>query len=46
MKHFLLLTGFGICIFSLYAQNKLTPEQLWKFGRVSGMGLSDRKSVV
>ena len=46
MKHFLLLTGFGICIFSLYAQNKLTPEQLWKFGRVSGMGLSKDKQHI
>lgn len=46
MKHFLLLTGFGICIFSLYAQNKLTPEQLWKFGRVSGMGLSKDKQYM
>ena len=46
MKHFLLLTGFGICIFSLYAQNKLTPEQLWKFGRISGMGLSKDKQYM
>ena len=40
MKHFLLLLAFSISLFSLRAQNKLTPEQLWKLGRVSALGLS------
>ena len=40
MKYILLLTGFSLSLFSLQAQNKLTPEQLWKLGRVSGLGMS------
>ena len=40
MKYFLLLAGFSLSLFSLQAQNKLTPEQLWKLGRVSGLGMS------
>ncbi len=40
MKYILLLTGFSLILFSLQAQNKLTPEQLWKLGRVSGLGMS------
>ncbi len=40
MKHFLLLLSFSIALLSVQAQNKLTPEQLWKLGRVSALGLS------
>ncbi|WP_128546241.1 S9 family peptidase [Larkinella soli] len=43
-------TGFlgGLLLLSLatYAQNRLTPEQLWKLGRVSGLGLSKDKKYV
>ena len=36
-----------IAVVSVKAQNLLTPEQLWKFGRVSGKGISkDGKFVV
>jgi dipeptidyl aminopeptidase/acylaminoacyl peptidase len=46
MKRILLFATLATCTLS-YAQNKLTPEQLWKFGRVSGLGLSkDRQFVV
>ncbi|MEP6617541.1 MAG: hypothetical protein ABJA57_13215, partial [Ginsengibacter sp.] len=31
----------------LFAQNKMTPELLWKLGRVKGVGVTkDGKSVV
>lgn len=41
----LLLSLFSTTI--VHAQNLLTPEQLWKFGRVSGKGISkDQKYVV
>jgi dipeptidyl aminopeptidase/acylaminoacyl peptidase len=40
MKHiFLFLSVICLTLFS-QAQNKLTPEQLWKFGRVTGLGIS------
>lgn len=46
MKHFLLFAAFAFCTLT-QAQNKLTPEQLWKFGRVSGLGLSiDRQYLI
>jgi dipeptidyl aminopeptidase/acylaminoacyl peptidase len=40
MKYFLLITGFVTTVFSSQAQTKLTPEQLWKLGRVTGLGIS------
>jgi len=47
MKHrfiFLLLTFFGI---SSFCQEKMTPELLWKLGRVSALGISkDKKYIV
>jgi len=46
MKPFLLLAVLTATIFSTTAQNKLTPEQLWKFGRVTGMGLSKDKQYL
>lgn len=38
----------GLLLFSLpgMAQEKLTPEALWKLGRVSGLGLSKDKNFV
>ena len=45
MKKLLLL--LPLLVGSLQAQNVLTPEQLWKLGRVSGKGISkDGQSVV
>jgi len=46
MKCFLLLAGMSSLLFSAQAQNKLTPEQLWKLGRVSGLGISKNKEYV
>jgi dipeptidyl aminopeptidase/acylaminoacyl peptidase len=47
MKHrfvFLLFTLFSI---SSFAQKKMTPELLWKLGRVSALGISkDKKYIV
>jgi dipeptidyl aminopeptidase/acylaminoacyl peptidase len=44
------ITGLFLLLFAaitINAQNLLTPEQLWKFGRVSGKGISkDGKFVV
>ncbi|MEP7236982.1 MAG: alpha/beta fold hydrolase [Ferruginibacter sp.] len=46
MKKFMLFL-FAICSLSLNAQNKMTPELLWKLGRVSGLGISkDGKYVL
>ena len=46
MKKLLLLV-FVFCCFTLFAQNKMTPELLWKLGRVSGLGISkDGKYVL
>jgi dipeptidyl aminopeptidase/acylaminoacyl peptidase len=46
MKHFILL--FAICVtISLNAQDRMTPELLWKLGRVSAMGITkDGKEVI
>lgn len=46
MKKLLLaLIAFSCC--SAFAQNKMTPELLWKLGRVSGLGISkDGKYVL
>ncbi len=46
MKKLLLLL-FSFCCLSVFAQNKMTPELLWKLGRVSGLGVSkDGKYVL
>ena len=46
MKKLLLLV-FAFCCFTVFAQNKMTPELLWKLGRVSGLGVSkDGKYVL
>ncbi len=47
MKKLFLFILFIALIFDLNAQNKLTPEQMWKFGRVSDARLSpDGKTVL
>ena len=39
--------GFLLLSLATQAQNPLTPEQLWKWGRVSGLGISkDKNSVI
>ncbi len=39
--------GLVLISFGSQAQNLLSPEQLWKLGRVSGLGLSvDKKNVI
>ncbi len=44
-KLLLLIVAFSCC--SVMAQNKMTPELLWKLGRVSGLGISkDGKYVL
>ncbi len=40
MKRFLFLLLIASFASTANAQTKLTPEQLWKFGRVSGLGIS------
>ncbi|KAA9349208.1 S9 family peptidase [Larkinella humicola] len=41
------LGGFLLLSLATQAQNPLTPEQLWKWGRVSGLGISkDKTSVI
>lgn len=44
----LLATGMlGVLLGTTQAQQRLNPEQLWKLGRVSGLGISkDKKNVV
>ncbi len=43
----LLLSVFTLLSFFCFAQNKMTPELLWKLGRVSGLGISkDGKYVL
>ena len=46
MKQLLMVT-FTLVFFSSFAQNRMTPELLWKLGRVSGLGISkDGKYVL
>ncbi|MDB5191900.1 MAG: family peptidase [Segetibacter sp.] len=40
MKRFALITALSSIIISAVAQDKMTPELLWKLGRVSGIGVS------
>jgi dipeptidyl aminopeptidase/acylaminoacyl peptidase len=40
MKKFLLFAWMTAIAFTTNAQKNLTPEQLWKLGRVSGVGIS------
>jgi len=47
MKKIWYAAGLILISFCSQAQNLLTPEQLWKLGRVSGLGLSkDKKNVI
>jgi dipeptidyl aminopeptidase/acylaminoacyl peptidase len=47
MKRLLLLCLSAFLILPLTAQNLMTPEMLWKLGRVSGLGVTkDGKSVI
>ncbi|MFT3793689.1 S9 family peptidase [Flavobacterium sp.] len=47
MKRILFLTLLTMSIPAAYAQNAMTPELLWKLGRVTGLGISkDGKNVV
>ncbi|GAB3892526.1 S9 family peptidase [Larkinella knui] len=41
-----LMSGFLLLSLATQAQTPLTPEQLWKWGRVSGVGLSKDKQFV
>ena len=46
MKQLLLLLAFGFSLMGS-AQNKMTPELLWKLGRVAGIGLTkDKQNIV
>ncbi|MFD1141504.1 prolyl oligopeptidase family serine peptidase [Larkinella insperata] len=47
MKKISLMGGFLLLSLTTQAQTPLTPEQLWKWGRVSGLGISkNQQSVV
>lgn len=47
MKNRWLLGGMLLMSLATQAQNRLTPELLWKMGRVTGLGISkDKKFVV
>lgn len=47
MKKIWFAAGLVLVSFGSFAQNILTAEQLWKLGRVSGMGVSkDKKNVI
>lgn len=47
MKKIGLMGGILLMSLATQAQNPLTPEQLWKWGRVSGLGVSkDKQSVL
>jgi dipeptidyl aminopeptidase/acylaminoacyl peptidase len=40
MKKIVAGSLFSVLFFTTGAQNKMSPEQLWKLGRVSGLGIS------
>ncbi len=47
MKKIILLTSLIMSSITINAQNVMTPELLWKLGRVSVLGISkDKKSIV
>ncbi|WP_420154107.1 S9 family peptidase [Siphonobacter sp.] len=46
MKKAWLLGGMFLSSLAINAQQRLTPEQLWKMGRVSGLGISNDKQYV
>jgi len=47
MRKIYILSAFVLFSFLAHAQNRMSPEQLWKLGRVSGLGISkDKKFVI
>ena len=47
MKKLLLSAFFFLNVFALSAQGHMTPELLWKLGRITGIGITkDKKGVV
>lgn len=46
MKRILSLTILNTIVTVSFAQTNLTPEQLWKFGRVTGLGISKNNQYV
>ena len=47
MKHRFVFLLFTLCAISSFSQEKMTPELLWKLGRVSALGISkDKKYIV
>ncbi|MDQ6814512.1 MAG: S9 family peptidase, partial [Bacteroidota bacterium] len=47
MKRIKLITAFALVFFSAFAQERMTPELLWKLGRVAGVGITkDSLNVV
>ena len=46
MKKIIFITNFLIVVSVGYTQNNMTPELLWKLGRVSGIGITKDKSGV
>jgi hypothetical protein len=46
MNRFLSLIAIIVLAVSSQAQTNLTPEQLWKFGRVSGLGISKNEAYI
>src|SRR6185436_17183732 len=43
----LIIVFFTACLLNVHAQTTMTPELLWKLGRVSGLGITtDGKNVV
>ncbi|MCW3115171.1 MAG: family peptidase, partial [Segetibacter sp.] len=47
MRKIILIAAFAACVFEAFAQERMTPELLWKLGRVSGVGITkDSANVV
>jgi len=47
MRRFFLISNLILTTWNAYSQNNLTPELLWKLGRVSAVGITkDNKGVV
>ncbi|MFN4123231.1 MAG: S9 family peptidase [Flavobacteriales bacterium] len=47
MRRITLLLFIFLLVFGAYAQNRMTPELLWKLGRLSAMGITrDGKSII
>lgn len=46
MKKIAFAAGIMVCLCNVQAQTKLTPEQLWKLGRVSALGISKNDQYI